>query len=238
MKKLLLLALILVTFNSIAQNYDFGQIVLKNGVKISGDKIKICKKRIRYQPDCSGCLTPRFIKLTGIDTVIYEIKDNINYEESSEISFIPIIDLEHHTDTIHFLNIKNNKTWCLNSGQKVMFATSSAKYRGFVQQIDGNQIAFSRKRKTSKVDSLAVIESNDIDKFKIKRRIGARIGGTFLKFAGGFAFLAGIGASATLINDVPELIVAVSTGGVGIYYLGDKATTKKIIIGSTWQIVQ
>lgn len=240
MNNLIALSFILICSTLSAQNSEYAQIVLKNGASINANKIKTLKKSIRYRPDCKGCLSSRFIKLVEIDTVTYNLKnkDNVDFSKPNELNTIPFIDSMNYADTIHFSNTKNKKTWSLFSGQKVTLATSSNKYRGYVRYINGNQIGFSRKGKISKVDSLSVISSNDIGKYKIKRRTIARIGGTFLKLTGGFAVFVGIVASMTLMDDAPELIVAVTTGGFGMYYLGEKATTKKIIIGSKWQIVE
>ena len=238
MNNIIALSFILICCTLSAQNSEYAQIVLKNGASINANKIKTLKKSIRYRPACKGCLSLRFIKLIEIDAVTYNLKDTVDFSKPNALNTVPFNDSMNYADTIHFINTKNKKTWCLFSGKKVTFATSSDKYRGYVRYINDNQIGFSRKRKLSKVDSLSVISCNDIGKFKIKRRTGARIGGTFLKLTGGFAVFLGIGASATLINDVPELIVAVTTGGIGMYYLGEKATTKKIIIGSKWQVVE
>lgn len=240
MKKIISLAAILICVNSIAQNSSCGQIRLKNGVSIPANNIKTVKKRIRYQPDCLGCITPRHVKLTAIDTIIYNLKSNAGYSEPKDLAHYTNSDSISGTDTINFLNTENKKTWSLFSGQKVMFATSSAKYRGTVQYIAGDSIFLHEKlfSKYSKGEELTVISCNDIGKFKIKKSLGARIGGTFLKITGGFATLVGIGASFTLIHDVPVLIVATTSGGMGMYYLGEKVTTKKIIIGSKWQVVK
>jgi len=223
--------------NEIADNTNADYIALTNGIRLKAKKIKIHTKWVKYLPDCEGCLTARFISPKQIDTIIYKQQDQKEYSKADESNRIAFDGHKLSQDTLHFLNNKNEKAFSLHTGQKVKFATSCNKFSGYVRAIDNDQIAFSKERKLKNVDSLTLLSTTDIVRYKIKKSNGARFGGSLLKTAGTFGIYLGVGAAITLLNDVPVVIIAgVTAGGFGLYYWGIRLSTRKIIIGNRWQL--
>ncbi len=234
-----MLAIVFTYLGVSAQIEEANYIVLTNGIHVKAKKIKVHEKWVKYQPDCKGCITPHLIRPINVDTILSDQGENIVILKVDETNRIPFSGSKSSADTIKFFNNKNEKEYSLFNDKKVKFSTSSNKYRGYIRSVDGNQIGFSRQRKLKKVDSLTLISSTDVVRYKIKKSNAARFAGTLLKLPGMFAVYLGVGAAITLLNDVGILLPsAVTAGGAALYYWGTKVSTRKIIIGNKWQMTQ
>ena len=227
-------------------------IILKDGNSIHAKKLKNSKKWVKYKPDFKGCVLTRFIKREKVDTVIFNAETAVITKEARQIAFNASNIV---SDSIHFLKNKNQKAFSLVKGQKAKFSTTTNKYKGVVQSIDGDEIGFSKKKNSKKMDSLTLISASDVMRYQIKinrrrefrKSEGENTTGKPIMVIGGKLFQLG-GIIGTLLSAVaygsisqlngPGLGIFISTVSVSAYYIGFKAYNRNIIIGKKWTLVE